>query len=327
MMTRSCAAVIVGLSVAGCAERAPGDRPTDPAAMTIQGELADFQWLELSAAWDCTQGTTPASDCQDSFELGKNGRLLHVNRGRRFEAQVPAADFDPLIELATSQSFIDSLGRLPGCPSALHYGELIEIEIVPGLIVSAETSGCAEGPVAALEGRLRALTRRLFPESTTEAGRPVPDPDMRTPFRLQTPLTFSGLWIERIPMPCPAPPALCKDHLSIDTHVRAVTRYGASPSGSFFDVSDYEPVASVAVSPPVVAEMRKPSPCPPGTGVAEEKIRVYFGGRMYAHQADSAGCSQGPIEDLRQAGRELIQRLAGAPRPDAGPADHPPDLR
>jgi hypothetical protein len=331
-----CVALVVGLALLGCAgEEPPGGvlQPFQPAVAdagppdlagegVLVQEPADVQLLRLGTADH--DRCSPEDPCEERYQLQPDGQLLHLRRGRTFEGRVPADDLAPLLRLASSASLIESLRKQPGCPAQIHGGELVEIEVVPGIFVSAETSGCSDGPVAALRYRLRTVARKLFPESVIEPGRAVPDPEVLTRYVMQERLVFGGIWLQRAWGPCP-PGTTCVESTSAEVRHGIVDKRGGSqPRGQFSGVTDFEPLASMATRPDVLAEMRKPLPC----GVADdltESIQLYFNGSLLV-RAGTAGCSAGPIADLRASLYALITRLAAIPTPDAGAADHPPDL-
>jgi hypothetical protein len=282
-------------------------------------EVADFQSLSVGV----DSGPCPTSEpCGESFLFKKDGSLIHTHRARRFEGRLSASDLAQLSLLATSSTVVEQLTRVPGCPGVIHGTENTEIEIAPGIFIGGDVSGCGDGPLAALRYTVHEIAKRLFPESGTQPGPPAPLPSGLVPYRLKASVEMKEFTLRRTWGLC-APPMVCGESLSVSVASGRVSQLGGSPRGEFRDVTDFEPLRTTAVRPSVIAELRKPSGCPPITDVSET-MSLAIGHGIYL-RASTAGCSDGPIGELRAAARALVARLAATPAPDAGPADHPPD--
>ncbi len=309
----------IGLSCLALAACASPEAEIEPEGTL--GEAADLRSLRM----DVDLGPCPReSPCGETFHLSADGWLQHGYRAQLFQGQLPAEDLAPLVRLASSATLIESVRKQPGCPGVIHRSEQLEIQILRGVFVGGETAGCSDGPLAALRYRLRAAARRLFPASGAEAVPAAPDPDVGRPFRLRGKLAFEALSLERVSSFCP-PTRICGERLMVNRTAGLVEKLGGSLGGRFTGVTDFEPLSSVAERVDVLAELRRSLPCP-GVDDASETIQVEFAGGMYM-RALSTGCWQGPIADLRAAAEGLVARLAAEPAPDAGAADHPPDLR
>jgi hypothetical protein len=248
--------------------------------------------------------------------------MVHEYRGQRFEGRVTEAELDVLVPLVSDARTIEELRKAPGCPPAIHATEIAVVEIVPGIFVSGDISGCIEGPLAAFRYHLHAVTKRLFPQSPFAIGLVVVLPTPGPRFRLSELPVFGGFSLHRQWGPC-APSAVCAERLGVTPTEKHVLQLGGNPRGEWRGVVDFEPLSSVAVSPRVIAELRKPAPCPAVTDVLET-MEVIIGPGMYI-RGSTAGCSEGPVAELRAAARALVVRLSGNGGADAGAADHPAD--
>jgi hypothetical protein len=306
---------LLWLAAAACADDA---QFLQDAAGSPTGELADFRSLTMGSYAPCG-----GPKCGESFRLDASGAFVHEHFEQQFEAQLASSDLEPIVRLASSRAVIEELRKIPGCPGVPDGGEGLVIEIATGLFVSGDIGGCVEGPLVALRGQLRALAKRLFPASRVTLTPLGMAPTNLEPFRLTETLKMMDFYLDRRWGPCP-PMTRCLEIISVDSRLEIVSSAGVGKSRRFDHVTDFSPLDSVAISPPVVAELRKPSPCPAVTDVTET-IGVWIGPRL-AVRASTAGCASGPIADLRTAARALVDRLSADPVPDAAPADHPADL-
>ena len=145
-----------------------GSPPVDQAASdVVSAEEAEFQALTVGLGG----GPCPTDQsCGGSIVLRRDGTMVHEYRGERFEGRVTGAELDVLVPLVSDARTIEELRKAPGCPPAIHATELAVVEIVPGIFVSGDISGCIEGPLAAFRYHLHAVTKRLFPQSPFAIG-------------------------------------------------------------------------------------------------------------------------------------------------------------
>jgi hypothetical protein len=92
-------------------------------------------------------------------------------------------------------------------------------------------------------------------------------------------------------------------------------------------LTDFAPLDAIAVSPEVVAAMRKPYACPPPPNLASDEFKI--GIHEWAQlKSDVSGCQDGPAHRLRQAVETLFNNLKARDASDGGlPEDAAGDLR
>jgi hypothetical protein len=309
-------------AVQGCSEPRPAASGGDAGVASQSGSLnetATFQSLSMIAGG----GLCPTWACGEAFVVDSQGLFRHGFAGRVFEAQLPAADLASISALAVSRGVIQALRRLPPCPGVPDGGEATEVEFAPGLFASADTVGCTDGSIVELRSRLHALAKRLFPESGTQPTRPGA-PEHQEPYLLNEPLRFLGLTLQSSGAFC-LPSRDCFERIIVSPDAGQVTTAGGDrPSRIFTGVADFSPVDTSAISPAVVAEMRRSRPCGLVSDAAET-IEIFVGPQLRI-RADTTACSMGPIAELRSGMRTLVDRLLSSPVPDAAAADGAPDV-
>jgi hypothetical protein len=279
-----------------------GDASPDASAtLALIDERAVFGSFEFA---DETAGCSPPPlGCTDYLNVTWDGRATGGRNFRSYQAQLTTEELDSLVRSAINDEVLKVLLTDPLCGSGV--SSWVKIGVGPRLLLDRNLTGCNQPPVVAMVQAAREIIQRISSESNV----PVPRPATRTTVvggRLQVTPRFRVLSRTVSDSDCNG--SSCATTTWIEAHARRASVQTESQYRMWEQLSDFEPLASIAVSPAVITALRDDAPCP-FKGFAQDQILVLIDSWLYVRSSNLAGCDQAPIIQLRAAIDSFIARL------------------
>ena len=236
-------------------------------------------------------------DRSEGMSVSQDGHIRVSFHGADMFGQLEPADLELFARYATSAALVTGL-RTRECQEVADTSESMHVGVGPRLTIGGDIAGCG-GSGDTLVNAARLLARKVFP--TSPFGRDAPDVlPPGPPARFAEPVRFGGFQLSSVA--CPSGPG-CVDLVLAD--VKAGTFQGG---GQLWEkVTSFEPLASVAVRPDVVAALRTTEACTASPDTSEEMILTI--GEGLDLSARTTGCTDRALIDVRAAAQALLERL------------------
>jgi hypothetical protein len=228
-------------------------------------------------------------DRSQGMSVSQDGHIRVSFHGADMLGQLEPADLELFARYATSAALVTDL-RTRECQQVADTSESMHVGVGPRLTIGGDIAGCGGQSVDTLVNAARLLARKVFP--TSPFGRDAPEVlPPGPPARFAEPVRFGGF------------------QLSGGELVLADVKAGTFQGGGHLweKVTSFEPLASVAVRPDVVAALRTVDACTAAPGTEEEMTLTI--GEGLALSARTTGCTDQALVDVRAAAQALLERL------------------
>ena len=293
--------------------RDTGSAADVPSALGID-ETTAFISFQLHESNGCMP---PEDLCDYLVKVDWKGAVSVARSQRWYYGNLTADELRRFVDLALADQSLAELLVEPWCPHPKGVEAVVKIEPARGITILRDIFGCSGPAMLALRQAARDIARRIVSDDHRPSA-PLMLTSLVTGGRLR--LTPRFQWLIRTTEEDLCMSGVCGGEMILDTVTGTAERRAGQAGGRhgwWTGITDFAPLDTVAVSPEVIEALRKVVPCP---SLARDNFKVGLHPWLSV-EASAAGCTEGPMHELRSAVDAVFARLEAMGRRDGGAPD------